>query len=109
MRRSELETDHVGTGRDDEIVWSRWADAALLSALRIEWRTGSEDSALKLYEVLASRRDWSRLFERASVFLASSEIAVRTSGPASTPTEPGFCTRGGRGLLHIWCADSVMP
>lgn len=52
----------------------RWADAALLSALRIEWRSGSERPALELYEVLASRRGWARFFETASVFLASSEI-----------------------------------
>ncbi len=57
----------------------RWADAALLSALRIEWRTGSEASALELYETLAARREWSGLFEKASVFLASSEI-VRGRG-----------------------------
>ncbi|MCH7667397.1 MAG: transglycosylase SLT domain-containing protein [Acidobacteria bacterium] len=52
----------------------RWADAALLSALRIEWRSGSEKPALELYEVLASKRSWARIFESASVFLASSEI-----------------------------------
>ncbi|MFQ5525532.1 MAG: transglycosylase SLT domain-containing protein [Thermoanaerobaculia bacterium] len=57
-----------------EETLGRWADAALLSALRIEWRIGSEDTALKLYEVLASQREWARLFERASVYLASSEI-----------------------------------
>ncbi len=60
----------------------RWADAALLSALRIEWRTGSEDTALKLYEVLASQRSWSTLFEKASVFLASSEIVRSRSDRA---------------------------
>ncbi|MCP4202176.1 MAG: lytic transglycosylase domain-containing protein [bacterium] len=52
----------------------RWADAALLSALRIEWRSGSEQPALELYEVLASRRSWARMFETASVYMASSEI-----------------------------------
>ncbi len=52
----------------------RWADAALISALRIEWRSGSEKQALELYEVLASKRSWARIFESASVFLASSEI-----------------------------------
>ena len=52
----------------------RWADAALISALRIEWRMGAEKPALELYEVLGSQRSWARIFESASVFLASSEI-----------------------------------
>lgn len=60
----------------------RWADAALISALRIEWRGGSEEQALELYEVLGSKRGWSRLFEAASVFLASSEIVRERSDRA---------------------------
>lgn len=62
----------------------RWADAALISALRIEWRGGSEEQALELYEVLASERGWARLFEAASVFLASSEIVRGRAERASS-------------------------
>ncbi len=52
----------------------RWADANLISALRVEWRTGKEESALQLYEVLGSRREWRKLFGRAALFLASSDL-----------------------------------
>ncbi len=38
---------------------------------------------------------------------ASSTTA--TSGPAGSPTDPGFRTPGGSGLLAIWWAASVMP
>src|SRR5262245_42257603 len=34
---------------------------------------------------------------------------TRTSGPAAGPTVPGFRGFGGRLLLAIWCAASVMP
>jgi soluble lytic murein transglycosylase len=60
-------------------IEGRWADAALISALRIEWRSGSEKPALELYEVLGTRRRWAKLFESASVFLASSEIVRERS------------------------------
>lgn len=52
----------------------RWADAALLSALRLEWRGGDEATALELYRVLAQRRDWRRLYARAALFMASSDL-----------------------------------
>ncbi|MDH3744453.1 MAG: lytic transglycosylase domain-containing protein [Acidobacteriota bacterium] len=57
-----------------EDVDGRWADANLISALRVDWRRGREDQALSLYEVLGSRRDWRRLHGRAALFLASSDL-----------------------------------
>ncbi len=56
-----------------------WADAGLMSALRVEWRTGDEVTALQLYEELASRRSWQPMLNRASFFLAASDI-VRGRG-----------------------------
>ena len=34
---------------------------------------------------------------------------VRVQGPAASPTEPALRAPGGRGLLAIWCAASVIP
>lgn len=53
---------------------ARYADAGLMSALRLEWRTGSETSALELYELLGTRRNWASMLRRASLFLAASDI-----------------------------------
>lgn len=52
----------------------RWADASLLAALRVEWRLGSEVTALDLYDVLLSRREWRSLRQRAALFMASSDL-----------------------------------
>ncbi len=52
----------------------RWADAGLMSALRVEWRTGNEEEALLLYEQLATQRGWQPMLNRASFFLASSDL-----------------------------------
>lgn len=54
-----------------------WAAPALLAALRIEWRTGSASPALSLHEMLWSRPEWRREACRASLFLASSDLAQR--------------------------------
>lgn len=51
-----------------------WADAGLMSAMRVEWRTGSEQTALELYELLGKRRGWQGMLNRASLFLASSDL-----------------------------------
>ncbi len=37
------------------------------------------------------------------------ESTTRTSGPAARPTVPGLRVPGGKGLLAIWCAASVIP
>lgn len=52
----------------------RWSGAALVSALRLEWRGGGETSALELYGVLGQRREWRQLLARAAIFMASSDI-----------------------------------
>ncbi len=51
-----------------------WADAGLISAMRLEWRSGDEESALQLYELLGTRRAWQPILNRASFFLASSDL-----------------------------------
>ena len=52
-----------------------WAAAALLAALRVEWRTGNEGAALELYSILASRLPWRNYATRAALFLAASDLA----------------------------------
>ncbi|MFY9819919.1 MAG: lytic transglycosylase domain-containing protein [Thermoanaerobaculia bacterium] len=51
-----------------------WAAPALLGALRLEWRSGSEVSALKLYDQLAARPEWHAQAARAALFLAASDL-----------------------------------
>src|SRR3954462_14054070 len=34
---------------------------------------------------------------------------IEISVPVARPTEPGLRASGGKGLLAIWCAASVMP
>ncbi len=59
-----------------------WAAAALLSAMRIEWRGGAHDSALEAYRVLGSRRGWRGLRARAAIYLAASDIVTGRSDRA---------------------------
>jgi len=54
----------------------RFADAALIGALRIEWRTGHEERALALFDLLAARRQWQGTAARAAIFLAASDVVV---------------------------------
>jgi len=51
-----------------------WAAPALLGALRLEWRSGSEASALKLFDQLLRRPAWHAQVARAALFLASSDL-----------------------------------
>jgi soluble lytic murein transglycosylase len=51
-----------------------WAAAALLSALRLEWRTGSEAAALSLYAKLAGDPKSRSEAARAGLFLAASDL-----------------------------------
>ncbi|PYQ58126.1 MAG: hypothetical protein DMF53_21010, partial [Acidobacteria bacterium] len=51
-----------------------WAARSLLSALRVEWRAGSESQALSLYEKLTADPKWRPEAARAALFLAASEI-----------------------------------
>jgi soluble lytic murein transglycosylase len=51
-----------------------WAAPALLSALRLEWRAGSEDAAISLYEKLTGDPKWRGETARAALFLAASDL-----------------------------------
>jgi soluble lytic murein transglycosylase len=51
-----------------------WAAPALLSAIRLEWRAGSEAPALALYERLAKDSRWRGETARAALFLAASDL-----------------------------------
>jgi soluble lytic murein transglycosylase len=51
-----------------------WAAASLLAALRLEWRTGNEEAALHLYQLLTSRHQWKDMASRAALFLAASDL-----------------------------------
>jgi len=52
----------------------RFADAALIGALRIEHRAGQEAAAAELFELLTSRREWIEVAARAALFLAASDL-----------------------------------
>ncbi len=56
-----------------------WAAPALLSALRLEWRAGSEAAAISLYEKLTGDPKWRGETARAALFLAASDL-VRGRG-----------------------------
>ncbi|HEV7518616.1 MAG TPA: transglycosylase SLT domain-containing protein, partial [Thermoanaerobaculia bacterium] len=56
-----------------------WAAAALISALRLEWRGGDERAALALYEKISARLPWRATAARAALFLAASDL-VRHRG-----------------------------
>ena len=51
-----------------------WAAAAILSAMRLEWRQGHEEPALVHFRRLRGRSSWRSSLERASVFLAVSDL-----------------------------------
>lgn len=53
---------------------SGWAGAALLSMMRIEFRSGNEAAGAELYELLGSQRRWQGLFARGAMFLAASDL-----------------------------------
>lgn len=52
----------------------RFADAALIGALRIEHRGGQETAAAELFDILTSRREWTEVASRAALFLAASDL-----------------------------------
>ncbi len=51
----------------------RWADAALISQMRLQWRMGAEPQALASLEALVTKRKLNAA-SRALLFLASSEL-----------------------------------
>jgi soluble lytic murein transglycosylase len=54
----------------------RFADAALIGALRLEWRAGQDEPALELFDLLTSRREWTEVAARAAIFLAASDLVA---------------------------------
>lgn len=50
------------------------ADDALIGALRLEWRSGDEERALELFEVLVAQRRFISVAARAALYLASSDL-----------------------------------
>jgi peptidoglycan lytic transglycosylase len=61
-----------------------WAAPALLSALRVDWRSGDERAALALYEQLSARLPWREAAARAALFLAASDL-VRSRSDRAHP------------------------
>ena len=51
-----------------------WTGAALISAMRIEWRGGSDETALEAFQGLRANRRWRGLAARAAIYLAASDI-----------------------------------
>jgi tetratricopeptide (TPR) repeat protein len=51
-----------------------WAAPSLLEALRLEWRTGSEATALSLFAKLSADPKWRNEAARAALFLAASDL-----------------------------------
>ena len=81
----------------------RWASAALISALRIEWRRGRETDALTLLTTLASRREWGELHGRAALFLAGSDLAQgRTDRAPEWLEAASRASRNLRPLVAYW-------
>ncbi len=72
---------------------SRWTGAALLAALRVEWRGGNEAGALELLPLLAARPGWRELLARAYLFLASSDLARGRSDRAGAWLDAAARTR----------------
>lgn len=56
-----------------------WGAAGLLAALRLEWRSGREDTALELYQLLETQAPARDLVARAALFMAASDL-VRGRG-----------------------------
>ena len=60
-----------------------WAAAALISTMRIEWRTGAEEPALEAYDLLRTRRQWRGLAAaRRSTWRPRTSSAVAPTAPA---------------------------
>jgi len=68
-----------------------WSAPALLSALRLEWRSGNEASAATLFYILAARPEWNATLLRAGLFMAASDIV-----------------RGRNDRAHDW-VDRILP
>ena len=79
-RSEELAGDWIAAAADFRRAYladpqGNFSVAALLGALRLEWRRGLEEEALDLYSVLLQLRHDRAVSARASLFLAASDIA----------------------------------
>jgi len=80
-----------------------WTAAALLSALRVEWRGGREDTAAELLGHLRARRGWRSMLQRAALFLATSEIVrSRPQQAAAWLEQVGRATGPTRVEVDYW-------
>ena len=78
-RSEELSGDWIAAAADYRRAYladpqGNFSVAALLGAMRLEWRRGLEDEALDLYSVLLQLRHDRAVSARASLFLAASDI-----------------------------------
>ena len=71
-----------------------WSAAALMSALRLEWRSGREKQALELLEALTARPQWRGTMERAALFLSASDLVRGRTDRARTWLGMGGRARG---------------
>ncbi len=87
-RSLELAGDWNGAARAFGLAWEAeptgsFSGAALLSTLRLRWRSGKEEEALPLYEQLGHDRRWRDNQRRAALFLASSDLVRGRSDRAA--------------------------
>jgi soluble lytic murein transglycosylase len=75
------------------------AAPALLSALRLEWRSGAEAKALPLYQRLSGRPAWRAEAARAALFLAASDL-VRGQRNRARPWLEQAAANGGNDRLE---------
>ena len=78
-RSYELHGNWAPASASFRLAWQaepegEWSAPSLLSAMRLDWRRGSESTALPLYARLAARRGDLDPTLRASLFLAASDI-----------------------------------
>ncbi|HVR29046.1 MAG TPA: lytic transglycosylase domain-containing protein [Thermoanaerobaculia bacterium] len=60
----------------------RFSAAGLISALRVEWRTGREEAVLEILDLLPTRPDWRQESARAALYVASSDLVRRRTDRA---------------------------
>jgi len=82
---------------------SSWTPAALVSAVRVEWRQGSEAAAIDLISRLRSRGSWQKMASRALLFAAASDIVRGRSDRAGEWLEAGLRTLGSKDIeIAYW-------
>lgn len=79
-----------------------WAGAALVSALRLEWRGNREEQAAPLFEILASRPEFSEYATRGALFLAASDIVRGRADRAGAWLDVAARSRDDRIEVSYW-------